>query len=294
MTKKFIAAWVSCFDESMSKWVKKYIYPGHMVVPRKPWPLGNEYHTIACDESSILFALEMVEVKDTPRHRPLQKEFSELGATVGLLLCLSWSLWDTLSAIFLDSVFCVLKGIIELRKKSVFALPLIKKRRYWQKYVDGDKIKEHMEAKEVGDVDAWAGALDGVKFHIHCLKEPDYVMSLMSSYVTLNQVGKIKKRTYEKDRNTTRKEFKYNEIVYNHFLYCDLVDAHNCSRMFPIAIEENWKTTRWVTRVFTILLAVTEVNCQCAYTIICNQPEMSRQDFRRKLSEQLMNNEYQY
>ena len=40
----------------------------------------------------------------------------------------------------LDSGFCVLKGIAELKKKGVFAAALIKKRRYWPKFIDGDAI----------------------------------------------------------------------------------------------------------------------------------------------------------
>ena len=39
--------------------------------------------------------------------------------------------------------------------------------------------------KEVGTADTWSGELDGSKFHIHSMKEPDYVMSLMSSYGAL-------------------------------------------------------------------------------------------------------------
>ena len=34
MEKKFTPAWVSCLDESMSKWLNEYTCPGFMCVPR--------------------------------------------------------------------------------------------------------------------------------------------------------------------------------------------------------------------------------------------------------------------
>ena len=64
MEKQFEPSYVSCLDESMSKWVSQYTCPGFMVVPRKPWPFGNEYHTICCSLSGVLFAMELMEGKD--------------------------------------------------------------------------------------------------------------------------------------------------------------------------------------------------------------------------------------
>ena len=72
----------------MSKWVGKYTCPGFCCVPQKPWPLGNEYHTISCGMSGVLYSLEIVEGRDEPKQGPT-KDFSELGKTVGLLLCLT-------------------------------------------------------------------------------------------------------------------------------------------------------------------------------------------------------------
>lgn len=291
MIWKFSPSWISCLDESMSKWVGKYTCPGYMCVPRKPWPLGNEYHTIACGTSGVLYQLEIVEGKDTPK-QALPKTFSEMGKTVGLLLRLTKPLWGSSKVVVLDSGFCVLKGIAELRKKGVFAAALVKKRRYWPKHIKGEAIKTHFQDKEVGTVDAMKGELDSVKVELHCLKEPDYTMTLMSSYGTLELIGEQKSRTYIQDNNTINKLIKYPELVYNHFSYRDAVDSHNSSRMFPIAMEEVWKTTRWPCRVFCFMMAVTEVNCRLVLTHIYKQPEYSQQEFRKKLSKEFLNNGY--
>ena len=103
-------------------------------------------------------------------------------------------------------------------------------------------------------------------------------------------VGEDKKRIYIENNVSKEKTVKCPELVYNHFQYRDAVDAHNSSRMYPIALEETWNTTRWPCRVF--FLAVTDVNCWLALTKIYNQPEMSQQEFRKLFSRELLHNKH--
>jgi hypothetical protein len=70
-----------CVDESMVVWAGDSA-PGWMVVSRKPHPIGNEYHTIACATTKIIFHAELVEGKDRPATMP-SPLFSELGKTTG-------------------------------------------------------------------------------------------------------------------------------------------------------------------------------------------------------------------
>ena len=123
-----------------------------------------------------------------PSQRP-PKNILDLGKTVGLLLRLTKPLWNTAKLVILGSGFCVLKGIVELQKKGVFASALIKKRRYWPTFIKGDDVKAHFSDCEVGAVGAWTGNLDGIKFHVSCMKEPEYVMSLMTTYGTTELMG---------------------------------------------------------------------------------------------------------
>jgi Transposase IS4 len=67
----------------MMVWASSFTSPGFMMMPRKPHPFGNEWHTICCGLSDILFWWELVEGKDSPPD--LQPpEFNENGKTVGL------------------------------------------------------------------------------------------------------------------------------------------------------------------------------------------------------------------
>ena len=114
------------FDKSMSKWVSKFTCPGFMCVPKKPWPFGNEYHTICCAISGIMYQVELVEGKDERLER-CTKEYEDCRKIVGLLMRLIKPIWGSGRTVILDSGFCVLKELIELRKKGVFASMLIKK-----------------------------------------------------------------------------------------------------------------------------------------------------------------------
>ena len=82
--------------------------------------------------SDILWALELCEGKDHPTQLN-NKEFDELGKTIGTLLCLTKPVWGSGKIFILDSGFCVLKAIIELKKKGVFVAALIKKQHFWPK-----------------------------------------------------------------------------------------------------------------------------------------------------------------
>ena len=101
----------------------------------------------------------------------------------------------------LDSGFCVLKGLIELRKMGVYVGALIKKQRYWPKHVPGDFIEGYFKEKDVGDTDSLHGTLNGVKYDILCKKEPDCTMKIMSIYsgLTVKEGQRDSKRVYTKD-----------------------------------------------------------------------------------------------
>ena len=218
MEKSFDPAWVVCLDESMSKWTHLHACPGFIFCPRKPWPTGNEYHTIARGLSSIIFHMELVEGKTRPAQLPPLPYNDQGGKTVGLLLRMTKPIWNTGRLVILDSGFCVLNGIVALAKKGVFASALIKKRRYWPKYIKGEEIKEHFKDKKVSDVDAWPGKMDSVPFYVFSMKEPDYIMNMMSTYGTLNESSNSTKRIY---KNTNGDEviceFNYTEVFNNHF-----------------------------------------------------------------------------
>jgi hypothetical protein len=65
-------------------WISRWTCPGWVFCPQKPHPFGNEYHSICCGDSGIMYQIELVEGKDAPT--PNTQPHSDKGKTVGLLL----------------------------------------------------------------------------------------------------------------------------------------------------------------------------------------------------------------
>ena len=86
--------------------------------------------------------------------------------------------------------------------------------------IKGDTIKAHFENKNVGDADSWAGTLDNIPFHVYAMKEPDHIMSLMSTYWTNDRNnGKETRRDWKEGGTMKSLSFKYPEVIHNHFMF---------------------------------------------------------------------------
>ena len=182
-----------CLDESISKWLNMFTCPSFVFCPRKPWPFGNKWHTIACILRSIIFHIKLVEGRDCPYELSAQKFnliTGKMAKTVGLMLRMIESILHRSRVVILDSGFCVFGRLTELAKRGVFASAIIKKRRYWPKYIRGDDIKADFVTKKIGDSNALHGTLDGASFLVFCMKEEDYVMSLTKTYGKMEEMGK--------------------------------------------------------------------------------------------------------
>ena len=97
----------------------------------------------------------------------------------------------------LDSGFCVLDALVQLKQCGIFAHALIKKRCYWPKYIPGDSIIQDFVDKEVGYSNAKKGVLNGVPFHLYAMKEPDYTVLIMSTYGTNATVGEREEKALQ-------------------------------------------------------------------------------------------------
>ena len=103
----------------------------------------------------------------------------------------------------------------------------------------GTVVKVAGKDKKVGDVDTWPGKLDGIPFYVFSMKEPDYVMSIMSTYGTCNVTDSSTKRIYKNENNEeVSVYFNYTEVFHNHYKFRHAVDDNNNNRMQPISIEE--------------------------------------------------------
>ena len=100
---------------------------------------------------------------------------------MGLFFRTMKSYFPTGRYIIIDYVFCVLKGLIQLSKKGIFACYVIKKRRCCYSTVQGKETEDHFWEVEVGGSDAIQGTVDDVIYSLWDMKEPNYVMSMMDN-----------------------------------------------------------------------------------------------------------------
>ena len=123
-----------------------------------------------------------------------------------------------------------------------------------------------MKQYEIGTTTSLNGLIDDIPYDIFCMKEPDYVMKLMSTYgglvVLANQHETV--RVFTKDGVAQTKKFLYHEPFANHFLFRHAVDDHNNLRHSLPSIKGTWITHRWALRVLSFILAISEVNVYLA------------------------------
>ncbi len=257
----FLCAWVICLHELMSIWHSKWTCPGWVFCPRKLHPFGNEYHTACCALTTIMFVIELVKEKDSSPQ--IAKQFEEHRKTAGLLLCMLQLYFHTTRYIVLDSGFCVLEGIIELHKNGLFGYALIKKRRYWPAGVPGDMMQQFFDADgvNVGDNHAISGTKDGVVYNLWGVKEPDYVMRMMSLGGPL--------AAYDTCKEAVRKWMEGGIEVVHWFKYACPIDWNFCYRhtvdnrknlCHGFLIEDSWTTLQWEVQVFLFVLAISKMN----------------------------------
>ena len=123
--------------------------PRFMFVPRFPHLVGNDYYKNADGLCGIVFGMKIVEGNDKKNKRGKDK-YHDYGKTGFLLLRLCIPFFMTVKVVIVDSGFGVIYSVIELNKMGVFSSTLIKKRRYWSRYVNREKIKAHFVEALVG------------------------------------------------------------------------------------------------------------------------------------------------
>ena len=120
--------------------------------------------------------------KDRPKELPSPPQNRK---TTEILLSLCKSMAGTGKIVVLDSEFCVLSALVQLKKIGVSAHAVIKKRRYWPKFIPGEAIENHFKDKQIGAVDCLSGELENEPINVFVMKEPEYTMKLMATYGSL-------------------------------------------------------------------------------------------------------------
>ena len=265
-----------------------------MLVPCKPHPFDNEYHTICCALTGIMFGIDLVEGKDRLQELPSLDPHHQ-GNTVALLERMCQPLQGTGKIVILDSGFCILSGIILLATLGIYVAAQIKKRQYWPRDVPGEAIRQHMMTKNNGTMDCVRGVMNGKEYSIFAVKEPSYVSMMMSTYGSINLTSY--KATRYDERECKNVQFHLNDVFSNHFKYRHAFDDHNHLRHQIPSIEDTWRTHHWPNCQFAFLLAISEINAYKSFEHFLwgeerteRPKDMDLHKFRKQLSFELIYN----
>ena len=297
---EYSPSWLSCLDESMNSWLDKFC-PGFMSVPRKPHPLGNEYHSIADgdDGKPVMWRIKLQEGKDRPKDETgrwaYPSEFEGQDTNTGrkftktsTLMCeMTKPIHGTGKVVSMDSGFCVASGILHLHDLGVYGQALIKKRKFWPKHCPGEQIERYFDGKELGFTKTLRQEIDGIAFNIHCTRDDKHVTKMMSTHGLLNEV--VDHKTY-RQVDGEWKSFNYAEYLSRHNRCKHWVDDVNNRRHDPIGLEQVWHTKWWPTRQFTFICSVVESNAVQCRARARKEPATPQLQFRRALALQMMTN----
>ena len=199
--ENYTPSWIGCLDESMNYFMEK-LCPGFMSVPHKPYPLGNEYHSITDGDEvyPVMYQIKIQYGKYRPKDAngkwvfPSNFEGENLNTgrkytNTSILMCeMKVPLHGTGKIVSMESGFCVTVVILHLHEHGVYGKLLIKKRKYWTNGCPGAHIDSYMEGKPLGFVKTLMQDMVGVPFNIHFTRAYRFVTKLMSTHGLLNEV----------------------------------------------------------------------------------------------------------
>ena len=262
MREAFHCGWSTCLDESMMQWDDASA-PGWMFVPRKFTTKGNEFHTIACTQTKIVFGLEIVEGKDRPGSLGPLKFQAQYGKTPALLLRITEEsgLWGRDVVVNMDSGFCVLDGLLALKEKGIYAFAIIKKKRYWPKNVDGEALRVAAANIPLGQCLTKQGECkigqSTHRFFLLAQRDSSVVVLAMSTQGTIHPTGKLVHRGPQ--------SFRRPAVFDEYYMARHSVDDNNNLRQGHRGVEAIWETRAWSHRIFAFILGLSEANSWLAW-----------------------------
>ena len=176
--------------------------------------------------------------------------------TINLLLNMTEPIHRTSKLVTGNSGFCIAMGVMALQKFGVHGQFQIKKRKYWPKHVPGNYIYGYMATKPLGRMETFIQEMEGQQFLVHCTKDRDYGMKIMSTHGVLDEIQ-------------DNAMWRLMDGMWRTFKYAKPFSRHNCAKHWvddvnnlchDPSLEDVWATKWWPNWQFTFLLSVAEVN----------------------------------
>ena len=202
-----------------------------------------------------MWRIKIVKGKDHPKKAgetwafPSKYETKGYSKTVDLLLGMTEPIHRTGKLITGKNGFCIAMGVMALQKFGVHGQFQIKKRRYWPKHVPGNYIYGYMATKPLGRTEMFVQEMEGQQFLVHCTKDRDYGMKIVSTHGELDEIQ-------------DNAAWRLMDGMWRTFKYANPFSRHNCAKHWAedvnnrghdprIGLEDVWATIWWPNCQFT-------------------------------------------
>lgn len=263
MSRIFRAGHYVCLDESMSVWTNLHTMPGAVCIPPKPHPLGQEFRCLACVETEVIFSLDVVSPRVIQNSKQFADEHKLMEASV-LRLVEAAKLLHSNRVIVGDSAFSQVSCMLELRRRGLYAIFNMKKRKTWPSHSFGDELDGVMpRLKEVGSCLAKTAKIDNVEYSIFTANLPFGQHTLMATCGKTSPSSTV--APYFDPSTKSDKAYYLPDVFKTFYDAAHAVDQSNQIRQAHFSIEAGWKTQlRWWIRSFSFFVALADAN---AYNI---------------------------
>ena len=288
MRAQYVPSFLVCVDESMVQWTNPSTIPNFVYIPRKPTPMGQEFHTLADGTTKVIFAMEAVLPLGSADRR-----YDALGKMNGVVLrlCEAGALFcDQRRILVGDSAFASVRLMQELHHRGIHSIFAFKKRRYWPKDIPGDDFPRKVQALPIGGCISRAGITpDGFKFFLS--GQMDLKPSLLMATAGSNnqETGvECSRFTLNADGSKTTVKYRRTEVHDLFYKARHSIDDNNNIRQNARSIEEAWQSKSWQHRTFAYVIGTAESNAFLLRTYKGGDDELSHVSFRRTLARAYM------
>merc|ERR1711991_629067 len=156
-----------------------------------------------------------------------------------------------------DSWFGSVDATSVLRKKGLYPLFMMKKKRFWPRNYPGNDIIGRLENGEIGKLVKFVAQYDGIPMLAVGLKTRK-PRCYLTSFGTLNRGATVTTTVVDAEGRSSSKPYRPPEIAEVYSKCRDGVDIHNKYR--HRSFDLRWRTKNWIIREFQFVIEIAMVN----------------------------------
>lgn len=314
MRKVYCSSWINVFDRIDCLYAHKYHASGFLSVPKRCHPTQNAYYVLVDGQTNIIYWAELDETRSRPMQLGLPAFADQLDVRAARMMrCIDVAgLANTGKVLHFDYQFASLSGLVELRKKNVFACVALysssggqhqqhhqhKNPSHRQDQPSHQHSYRHLQnmpqefftkylsEQPIGTTLCRPATCDDQPLYFVGVRDSRNMLMQLSTYGRIIPGGKVKQRS----ENVV---FQYPEVIHNYLAVRRAPHVNESLRHDWRPIEDVWIMKQFWHGHFAFFLGLSEANAYFAYTrFVQKGAGMTHISFRKLLARELITNHY--